>query len=199
MQRAVFCAVAIAVLLPFPACASGHGTLAADVDWKGSDGKVAYEIEADDRGFEVTDTSKAKIADYRWVESSLRMRAGTKVLGFVRADAGGLLVVDDAQKELWRLQPDGKDNWVLRSPTGIAYKLERRGDGYKVTDGAGTETARVKVDADDVSIRTPAGKTVWKSKLRLSTLAASCMSFDALPIEQRLGLLVGVVGFRVGE
>ncbi len=197
MQRPSLLVFALASLLPFTACASGPGKLDKDVVWKGADGKTVYEIESDDRGFEVVDGQKKEVVDFRWVDGTLRIRAATKVLGFVCSNNGGLCICDADKKQVWQLRRDGADNWVLESASGVAAKLESRSDGYKVTDAAGKETARVKTDADDVTIRTPANKVLLESKLRLPTLAAACMSFDTVPVEQRLGLLVGVVGYKL--
>lgn len=180
-------------------CSAGRGTLAEDVDFKGADGKRRYEIEADGRGFEVNDGDKRELLDFRYEGDVLRIEGPANVLlGRVGAEGGAVVVREADGKQACRLSVVGNGDVQVDGPNGVAYRLERRNDGFKIVDGAGVLVGRAKVD-DKIALHDAAGKITLECKPRLSPLAASCLALESIPLPQRLGMLVGVVAFRVGD
>ena len=179
-------------------CVQTFGTLVEDVEFDGKDGSDLFQFEGDDRGFELEDPDGNKLMEFRYVDDALRIenRAGKKI-GFVLMEGDHLIVVDRNSQELYRLsiEPDGDVR--VESNDQVIYKLKTRESGYKIVDGSGAETGRVKAD-EKISIKDPNGQTYLKTKDKIQPLAAACMGLNALELEYRAALLVGVVAFKFG-
>jgi hypothetical protein len=194
--------VVLIVVVAIVGCAAGGIQLDHEIELDGPDGKKVWKLEPDQEKVELEDAYAQDLYKFRYRHGAITFEDSTgrqvEILPSPGSTSDLHLRDRDTEKLLYSLQrePDG-DYRLEDGDETVVYRLKQRDYGFKIVDPRDREL-KVRSRPGKISIR-ERGRTKLSTRDPISPLAASCFCFEALPIELRAGLALGVLHWKLDE
>ena len=187
-----------------PAAKGGGVRLDRAIEFDGSEGSDLMHLEPRPTDVVLLDSSRKTLARYRIEDGYLLVRAtgSARDAVVVRAAAGerGLRILEGpAGKVLYTLRGEADGDLRLDDAGDqTLYEIKLREYGLKVERGDGQTQAKVRVKQDKISVRNPAGKTVFTTRDPIPPAMAAVLTMNELPLTFRVGLGLAILHWGEG-
>ena len=171
--------------------------ISSKLKFKGEDGEVSFSVKPEADGAKLVDAKEQEIARFTVDANKLKVKdAADVVLGYVVVVDGHFKIKNAEQTvELFKLQSQADGDWKLENGGGdLIYKIKKRDYGFEIEDGNDNSVSKAKQKSGKTSLRNMAEETLLYTKDDISTLAFTCMGFDAVKSQPlQAGLMTMVI------